>query len=496
MEVEKPSSKVNEILKMTSQDINYYNYLLSTMFSDMSSFNEKPLSNEVMANFVKNVHILCQHIYDLDEKDEDNFDLYMCLSCIYGAFLGDALGGYCEFKPASLDNIKYIFYGNPIFGDSPGQVTDDSEMAMSSAFGIMDNPDLNDLDSDYLYYYYGCWYLSHPRDIGFTTRSALRIFNPSVFNPNTKNNYLNNFYHIINSNNRSLANEFLMRTSPFIVWCYYRYKDLIIEAFENEGNDKKLFDLFSIIKTQARKDNICTHPNDSICIAHSCFTIMGLAAIFGKNAKEILYYEEKLLKNEYFDKDILAISVKAMIMEELNEYRKEENDEGLSQAEKGFKYFTSSNKNVNKQMGFYVHGFRLTLYYLYHFDDVKEDKENNYTKYRVIMNQICSYGGDTDTNAAIAGAVLGPLIGYKNFGNEFKIMIELVPANRYIFTPALMILYVYFLKNSNKDKEIKNRMNFLRMILKVLFERIDVNQLEEKHILEVLYFLCFKNNNN
>ena len=53
MEVEKPSSKVNEILKMTSQDINYYNYLLSTMFSDMSSFNEKPLSNEVMANFVK-----------------------------------------------------------------------------------------------------------------------------------------------------------------------------------------------------------------------------------------------------------------------------------------------------------------------------------------------------------------------------------------------------------------------------------------------------------
>jgi hypothetical protein len=286
-----------------------------------------------------------------------------------------------------------------------------------------------------------------------------------------------------------------MRTSPFIVWCYYRYKDLILEAFENEGNDKKLFDLFSIIKIQARKDNICTHPNDSICIAHSCFTIMGLAAIIGKNAKEILQYEEKLLKNEYFDKDSLAISVKAMIMDELNEYRKEEIDDGLSQAEKGFNYFTSPNKNVNRQMGFYVHGFRLTLYYLYHFDDVKEDKENNYTKYRVIMNQICSYGGDTDTNAAIAGAVLGPLIGYKNFGSEFKVMVELVPAYRYIFSPALMILYVYFLKNSNKDKEIKHRKNFLRMILKVLFEKIDVNQLEKKNILEILYFYIFEKNN-
>ena len=75
-------------------------------------------------------------------------------------------------------------------------------------------------------------------------------------------------------------------------------------------------------------------------------------------------------------------------------------------------------------------------------------------------------------------------------------MVELVPTNRYIFSPALMILYVYFLKNSNKDKEVKDRMNFLRMILKVLFEKIDVNKLEEKHFCEVLYYLFFVKNNN
>ena len=98
------------------------------------------------------------------------------MSCIFGAFLGDALGAYCEFKSSSLDNINYIFQGNPMFGDSPGQVTDDSEMAMSCAFGIMDNPDMLKLNSDYLYYYYGCWYLSQPNDIGFTTRNALSRF--------------------------------------------------------------------------------------------------------------------------------------------------------------------------------------------------------------------------------------------------------------------------------------------------------------------------------
>ena len=34
------------------------------------------------------------------------------------------------------------------------------------------------------------------------------------------------------------------------------------------------------------------------------------------------------------------------------------------------------------------------------------------------IQEICDYGGDTDTNAAIVGTVIGPLIGFKNFGDE------------------------------------------------------------------------------
>ena len=474
---------IQSILEQSLESKEFYNNYMNKLFSELNIYYSYPNipkenNDKLIENIQKNVNILIKYIDDLKENNKENQDLYRCLSCIFGSFLGDAIGAYCEFKSASPDNINYIMQGNPMFGDSPGQVTDDSEMAMSSAFGIMDNPDMLKLNSDYLYYYYGCWYISHPRDVGFTTRNALSIFNINDFDPNNKNNYTNNFISIKNTNYSSLANGFLMRTSPFIVWCYYRFKKLIQEIFNNPEKEK-LLELFQIIKIQAKKDNICTHPNDELCISHSCFCIMSLAAICGYNADKILDIEENLLSNDYFDQDGVK-NVKKMIMDEIIRHKKDKKEnedinDGLTQIEKGYKYFTKD-RSVVKHMGFYVHAFRLTIYYLSYFDEIEE--ESNCTKYRKIMNQICTYGGDTDTNAAIVGAVIGPLIGYKNFGDDdFKKMIGLVPKNRYIFSPSFMILYVFFLKESNNDGKIKNKMNFLRMILNVSYGEIDLQKL-------------------
>ena len=174
---------INSILEQCLKSNDYYNNFMGKLFSELNS--KYPAKKTEIENVKKNIKKLVQHLEELG-KSSENQDLTQCLSCIFGSFLGDALGAYCEFKPASLNNIKYIFLGNPMFGDSPGQVTDDSEMAMSNAFGIMDSPKMLKLNSDYLYYYYGCWYLSHPRDIGFTTRNALKIFKITDFVPNKK----------------------------------------------------------------------------------------------------------------------------------------------------------------------------------------------------------------------------------------------------------------------------------------------------------------------
>ena len=127
-------------------------------------------------------------------------------------------------------------------------------------------------------------------------------------------------------------------------------------------------------------------------------------------------------------------------------------------------------------MDYYIHAFRLTLYYLYFFNEINKEKE--YSKFRVIMNQICSFGGDTDTNAAIVGAVIGPLIGYKDFcDDEFLKMVSLVPKNRFVFSPALMIIYVYFLKNNMNNTDHLKGKYFIRTLLYLLNEQIDLNDI-------------------
>ena len=161
-----------------------------------------------------------------------------------------------------------------------------------------------------------------------------------------------------------------------------------------------------------------------------------------------------------------------MIYEEINIYN---NKKDLKAYENCFHYFTSKEKNVITNMGFYFHAFRLTLYYLYFFDEINPKK--NITKYREIMNQICSFGGDTDTNAAIVGTVIGPLIGFKNFGNkELLTMVKLVPKKRLVYSPGLMILYVHYLRMNKSNNE--KRKNFLLMILKMMLEKIDVKNLD------------------
>lgn len=92
------------------------------------------------------------------------------------------------------------------------------------------------------------------------------------------------------------------------------------------------------------------------------------------------------------------------------------------------------------------------------------------------MKEICDLGGDTDTNCCIVGGVIGPIFGIENFGKNFKITLELIPTNRDIYSIALMIPYIIYLEKSNKDDElIKNEKYFLKTILTLLYDKIDLD---------------------
>ena len=373
-------------------------------------------------------------------KDRDK---YACLSCIFGAFLGDSMGSCCEFAPPSKNNHKSIFLHKNYF--APGEVTDDSEMAISAAFAYIDaiNEDPSKVQ-DLIYYYFCIWCRSGPKDIGNATSSALRFWkNESI--EETHFDYKN----VQNLNWTSLANGFLMRISTFIVYYYYTHLDNIYKIIQNyfskdnqdleAGIQKLYFDIY----IESSKNTEITHPNYENGISSAVFTLMTLIGMVTNEAKYV-YSIFKIISNSkvFFEchqdkyEKYIANCLQKKYQEIINEVEKE------------------SISNVYNLMGYYIHGFKLSVYYVKKLADMDDKIKDNY--YDTIMCQVCDLGGDTDTNCAIVGAMVGPLIGYKNFNEKyFEEFIKFIPQERCQYNSAFMYIYVDYLETKLLKEKIK-----------------------------------------
>ena len=412
-------------------------------FIDSLNILPKLGEKEIKNNLIKNMKKIMIAIKEIISSPLH--DMYKVLSCIYGAFLGDALGAFCEFEQPNKNNSKMIFkYPNTVIGGVPGQVTDDSEMALSLAYAIMDNPMKKELLVDYIYFYYGAWFKTNPLDNGNTTQQALIPFDFLKFNPHFYNfNKIEQSIAQINAN--SLSNGFLMRKSTFIVWLYYRYNNEINIAFSSKVFNNNLLALYNQIKILSFVDNKCTNPNYQTNVVSAVYCLMALMAIKGFSSDNILNIIIGLCKDKNFinyGKDEKFISDATLYY--INLFKSP--NFNLSNVFGDL----NSKESVFLHMGYYLHAYKLILYYLYNFNKIESHSE---TKYKEIMNQICDLGGDTDTNCCIVGAVIGPLIGMANFGNELFKVIELIPPYRAIYSVAFALLFVIYLKKSNEDEK-------------------------------------------
>ena len=169
MMVDKNKMDINDIIDfLLSQcnDLQTYSNIMQELFKNgienkfsyIESLNILPKisDNQKMNNFKKNINKINTFLKTIIQSP--TLDIFKVLSCIFGAFLGDAMGAFCEFEKPK-DNSKNIFRtSNTVIGGVPGQVTDDSEMALSLAYAIMDNPKKEELLVDYIYFYYGAWF--------------------------------------------------------------------------------------------------------------------------------------------------------------------------------------------------------------------------------------------------------------------------------------------------------------------------------------------------
>lgn len=96
--------------------------------------------------------------------------------CLLGLACGDALGGPVEFESREAvarrfpDGVR-DFVGGGWLHLAPGEITDDTQMTLGLARSLARGPALamDDVAREFL-----AWYESNPKDIGTTTRAALR----------------------------------------------------------------------------------------------------------------------------------------------------------------------------------------------------------------------------------------------------------------------------------------------------------------------------------
>ncbi|MCY3415018.1 MAG: ADP-ribosylglycohydrolase family protein [Candidatus Heimdallarchaeota archaeon] len=265
---------------------------------------------------------------------------------ILGAFVGDAAGAPLEFYHGQIteDVVHTVMKmpGGGILRIGPGQITDDSELAMCLLHGLRNEFPKYGFPAERIAEYYHSWYLSPPFDMGNTTRNAVREQTAEqMYAAATKLNM------------GSKANGALMRITPLAVWV------------RNLPAEKAV----AIISA----DTSLTHPNKSCVDASIAYSIA---------IGSLINYPEDI------DRALKFVS------SYLIEYGNEEVQSWFEESKSldGF--------DCSKLIGFVRWGFTLAFHYL---------RKN--VSYEEAIADTLIRGGDTDTNAAIVGGLIGALHG-------------------------------------------------------------------------------------
>jgi ADP-ribosylglycohydrolase len=415
----------------------------------------------------------------LEKKNNDiSSERYYSLGSVLGAFLGDALGSYYEFQHGEKDMYKekVVFkQQNPVWGTSPGQITDDSELALSLGYGIMDSvrefPNFNKVA-----YYYGYWLFSSPFDIGNTTRNAMATVKtletykdlPKEFQPKSRAIKSENFFYFkdiyfkafVNTckikNSESASNGFIMRKTPLATFCMNYVRTDVIQSLDEDH----IFDLDSL-KKACIDDTSLTHSNSDTHIASIIYTLI---------ITRIIYLRTYLPDVNEVGKNTL---------EYIRNYIIREHGKKLTNDLEEIKYLIE--KGEPKKIKFtpdqYSHSMCWYLYGLLYAIKALIDIDNRGDYYSTIKNVI-NLGGDTDTNAAIVGGVIGAYYGPMNLEEE-KLM-TLINFNPYIsesrhrrpciYSPGF-VMFVIERIFENKKYYIKEQKNYFE-------EVIDLNEVD------------------
>lgn len=284
------------------------------------------------------------------------------MGALVGAAVGDAAGATLEFFRGGniTDNIAQnamTMPGGGLLRVAPGQITDDTELALAMTSALMPVSPLSGFPADDVASAYIQWYQSRPFDIGGTCSKAFgsyRDFKPtsgiSISEHMTTTS--------IKFSSNSEANGALMRATPISIWACSMPLETVAEF--------------------AKQDARLSHPNK---ICQDCNAIYCMAQVYlinhpGDAEGALQIIEEYVVKGHVEQRvhDWVLIDSKLP--------------------------FTQFGRDVSSNIGWVKHAFILAIYFL-----------RNKTEFATAIKKTLTLGGDTDTNACIVGGIMGALWG-------------------------------------------------------------------------------------
>lgn len=290
---------------------------------------------------------------------------------VWGTIVGDALGSRYEFlehneaieqiKKDTDDNNKLKILGGGPFNLLAGQVSDDSEMTLCLLQALSSQKKYDQATSADNYIK---WFNTNPPDIGLTIKRALK----------TRKISSNNYDMVENSsalNSFSLSNGVLMRISPLGVY----------GIFIDDAS----------LKQYISKECDLTHPNEIIKDASYIYCLAIKYLILNKERSEVF--------------NLCYASATTPRLKIILETSKNRPEPVFLITEKYEKFIHTDDKQFQ---GYFGIALQNAFYELM-----------NGKSFYDSMIEIIKRGGDTDTNCAIAGGLLGAFYGYKNINPDW-----------------------------------------------------------------------------
>jgi ADP-ribosyl-[dinitrogen reductase] hydrolase len=282
------------------------------------------------------------------------------MNSMLGALVGDAAGATLEFYSGKItDKIALNAMKMPGGGAirvGPGQITDDGELTIT-LWRSLNSSKINNIDPTIILIKgYSDWYESAPFDIGRTCSIAFETYydffnGPSLYTLQDCKNIVNNL------NKSSEANGALMRATAIATWA------------ANISDSTSNYIELGI--TYAKEDAELSHPSIVCQEVNAIYVFAIIHLLRGKTPQDTL-----LLTNGFVSTKITSDKVKTWYFEESLDI---------------------SLLNAKNQIGHVRWGFVMAFYFLRHPT----------ISYEEAIKITLMKGGDTDTNAAIVGGMVG-----------------------------------------------------------------------------------------